>query len=76
MQREPELVSTFKVALLGEVNVGKTSIFHRLKTGRFNAQIGPTIGQEMAERDFTVNGETIRVCSTLSTQQQTHFRTV
>ena len=34
----------YKIVLLGDVGVGKTSIFNRLKTGRF-IQPSTTVGQ-------------------------------
>ena len=59
----PLPISTFKVALLGEVNVGKTSIFRRVKTGQFSNDASSTLGLDMVDRDFSVNSGPIRVCA-------------
>ncbi|XP_065176394.1 ras-related protein Rab-43-like [Sycon ciliatum] len=60
MAVQPDVL-TMKIVLLGEVNVGKTALFHRLKTGTFSASASSTLGMETVEREFTVDGEPVRL---------------
>ena len=53
-------VLTWKVVLLGQVGVGKTSIFLRLRENRFVAgKISD--GVDTAKLDFEVNGRPVKV---------------
>ena len=51
---------TFKVVLLGEVNVGKTSLFQRLRLGVFQ-EWGTTTGVDQTEKEYDVNGTKVKV---------------
>ena len=54
----------YKIILLGDVSVGKTSLFNRIKTGKFHdnlSMFGSTLGQECLEKTMVVQGEQIRV---------------
>ena len=51
----------FKVCLLGEVGVGKTSLFYRLKDGRFHEHLGPTKGIDSCSKVLNINGERVTV---------------
>lgn len=48
----PASISQFKVALIGDGAVGKTSLMSRHKTGEFKRQYVPTIGAEVVPLDF------------------------
>ena len=52
---------TYKVVLLGEVNVGKTSVFQRLRTGRFAEWSATTIGLDQFEKEYEVDGKKVKV---------------
>ncbi|XP_065174342.1 ras-related protein Rab-43-like isoform X1 [Sycon ciliatum] len=48
----------FKVVLVGEVNVGKTSIFQRLRAKRFQ-EWGTTVGVDQFTKEYEVDGVTV-----------------
>ena len=50
----------FKVILVGEVGVGKTSLFVRLKDDRFIGSKS-TLGLDKGEIDFDVSGRAVKV---------------
>lgn len=50
----------YNIILLGEVGVGKTSLFNRIKTGRFHENQS-TLGEECYEKSMMVEGDEIRV---------------
>ena len=52
----------FKVNLVGEMAVGKTSIFLRLKDDRFVENMS-TITIDRGKIDFEVNGKAVQVCT-------------
>lgn len=52
----------YDIILLGEVGVGKTTLFNRIKTGRFHDNLS-TLGEECYERTVTVGGDQLRVSS-------------
>ncbi|KAL3860661.1 hypothetical protein ACJMK2_010755 [Sinanodonta woodiana] len=49
----------FKAVLLGEVGVGKSSLFRRIKDNIFDERLQATIGIESCSRSFDVDGEKI-----------------
>ena len=59
-------VLNFKVVLLGEVGVGKTSIFVRLRDNKFIGSKS-TIGVDKGEFEFEVNGTPVKVTRALQT---------
>ncbi|KAI8501927.1 hypothetical protein Bbelb_203390 [Branchiostoma belcheri] len=54
---------TFKLVLLGEVGVGKTSLFLRLKDGIFLEDSHASIGVDCCETAVSVEGEEVRIRS-------------
>ncbi|GAM27473.1 hypothetical protein SAMD00019534_106490 [Acytostelium subglobosum LB1] len=46
----------FKIVLLGNTGVGKSSIFHRLVFNKFNPEYRPTSGTDFLSKPFYVNG--------------------
>ena len=45
---------SYKIVLLGEIGVGKTAIFNRIKTGRFIDRAAPEIAGKRADQ-YTYN---------------------
>jgi Rab family protein len=64
-----------KLIVLGEANVGKTSILDQWLNGTFNEDTAPTIGAELATVPLMVDGTvmTFRIWDTAGTEQ---FRSV
>ena len=64
-RRSKATKNIYKVILLGNYGVGKSSLFRRLMDGSYDAgdDDGPEdIGQERCSKSFTMdNGETVRV---------------
>jgi len=58
----------YKVILLGDAGVGKTSLFNRIKTGgKFYEVHSPTQGVDVFNYTTTVGNDSLKVnCSTLS----------
>ena len=52
---------TYKVVLLGELGVGKTSLFRRLKDNTFDEYQTATTGIDSCTRVVKVDGETVMV---------------
>ena len=51
----------YKVLLIGDINVGKTSIFNRLKLDTFNDQRIPTVGAEYFTKDIKLRDKNVQV---------------
>lgn len=52
---------TYKVVLLGELGVGKTSLFRRLKDNTFDEYQTATTGIDSCTKVVKVDGETVMV---------------
>jgi len=63
----------YNIVLLGEVGVGKTSLFNRIKTGRFHENYS-TLGEECFEKTLTIDGDQIRVRLLHVIANLAHFR--
>ena len=59
----PSRGPTYKVVLLGELGVGKTSLFRRLKDNTFDEYQTATTGIDSCTKVIKVDGETIMVRS-------------
>lgn len=57
----PSRGPTYKVVLLGELGVGKTSLFRRLKDNTFDEYQTATTGIDSCTKVVKVNGETVMV---------------
>lgn len=57
----PRGVRMFKVVLLGEAGVGKSSIFLRLKENVFGESLQPTVGIESCSKVVKIDGQSITV---------------
>ena len=58
----PSRGPTYKVVLLGELGVGKTSLFRRLKDNTFDEYQTATTGIDSCTKVIKVQGETVMVC--------------
>ena len=56
---------TYKVVLLGELGVGKTSLFRRLKDNTFDEYQTATTGIDSCTKVIKVDGQNIMVCGVL-----------
>ena len=52
----------FKIVLLGETGVGKSSLFMRLRDDVFGPGIQPTVGIESCSKFVDIDGDQIVVC--------------
>ena len=57
----PSRGPTYKVVLLGELGVGKTSLFRRLKDNTFDEYQTATTGIDSCTKVVKVDGETVMV---------------
>lgn len=64
MAAAPTRGPTYKVVLLGELGVGKTSLFRRLKDNTFDEYQTATTGIDSCTRVVKVDGETVMVRTT------------
>ena len=53
--------ATYRVVLLGELGVGKTSLFRRIKDNTFDQQQPATSGIDSCSKYITVDGEEVVV---------------
>ena len=51
----------YKIVLLGELGVGKTSIFKRLKDNEFDENVTTTTGIDSCTKQLTVDGQQVTV---------------
>ena len=51
----------FKVVVVGDSAVGKTSLIRRYVTGGFDVSLLPTVGVNFYTKDVKVGGETVRL---------------
>ena len=61
----PSRGPTYKVVLLGELGVGKTSLFRRLKDNTFDEYQTATTGIDSCTKVVKVDGETVMVSTCL-----------
>ena len=66
----PSRGPTYKVVLLGELSVGKTSLFRRLKDNTFDEYQTATTGIDSCTKVVKVDGETVMVSQQDLTQLQ------
>lgn len=54
-------IKVFKIIVVGDSNVGKTSLTYRFCEGKFLGTSEATIGVDFRERTINVDGEDIKV---------------
>ena len=59
--RGPSRGPTYKVVLLGELGVGKTSLFRRLKDNTFDEYQTATTGIDSCTKVIKIDGENVMV---------------
>uniref|UniRef100_A0A1Y1LLA7 Uncharacterized protein n=1 Tax=Photinus pyralis TaxID=7054 RepID=A0A1Y1LLA7_PHOPY len=57
----PNRIKTFKIIVVGDSNVGKTSLTYRFCEGKFIESSEATIGVDFRERTLNIDGEDIKV---------------
>ena len=65
VSKTPTSKRVFKVIIIGDPNVGKTCLSFRFCNGRFPQSTEATIGVDFRERSLTIDGELLRVYSTI-----------
>lgn len=64
-----------KVVLLGNASVGKTAIFKRIETQKFNSSTTPTVGSAYVNTQINVDGNEMKLCI-WDTAGQDRFRDI
>jgi small GTP-binding protein len=67
--------ASYKIVVLGTSGVGKTSIVHRLTSGAFLQDGGPTCGADFHSYTATVNGQSAKL-QIWDTAGQERFRAI
>ncbi|XP_038069935.1 ras-related protein RHN1-like [Patiria miniata] len=52
----------YKICLVGDMNVGKSSIVHRFVRNSFSEEKTSTLAAAFFEKELSVNGETVKMC--------------
>ncbi|XP_053321278.1 ras-related protein Rab-19 [Spea bombifrons] len=65
----------FKIILIGDSNVGKTSVVHRFQSGVFSDKHQNTIGVDFTVRSLNIEGKKVKV-QVWDTAGQERFRTI
>lgn len=66
---------TFKLVIIGDSNVGKSSLVLRYADKTFDAEINPTVGNNFTYRSIKINGKRIKL-KIWDTAGQERFRTM
>lgn len=53
----------FKIVVVGDCGIGKTSLVQRFKTGGFTEKYTNTIGVDFAMKTVVIEGKQVKVCS-------------
>lgn len=61
MQQDTRFDYAFKLIVVGDVGVGKTSLISRFITGQFNQHHDFTVGIEFGDKKIAVNNRTIKL---------------
>lgn len=64
----PNHMKTYKIIVVGDSNVGKTSLTYRFCEGKFLDSPEATIGVDFRERTINIEGEDIKVYMFLAFQ--------
>lgn len=64
-------IKVYKIIVVGDSNVGKTSLTYRFCEGKFLETSEATIGVDFRERTVNVDGEDIKVCESFNKRRFT-----
>ena len=62
IDKDDEFDFLFKIVLIGDSGIGKTSIVQRFKAGNFTGHYGNTIGVDFTMKTMKIDGLTVKVC--------------
>lgn len=75
MSANNDVIATLKILIIGESNVGKSSLLLRFVQDKFNDDMGLTIGVDFKHKILTVDGNTVKL-AVWDTAGQERFRTL
>nr|XP_033327442.1 ras-related protein Rab-18-B-like [Megalopta genalis]XP_033327443.1 ras-related protein Rab-18-B-like [Megalopta genalis]XP_033327444.1 ras-related protein Rab-18-B-like [Megalopta genalis]XP_033327445.1 ras-related protein Rab-18-B-like [Megalopta genalis] len=75
MDSEQEVLTVLKLLIIGESNVGKSSIILRFTEGEFHENMQSTVGMDYKTKQMTVDGNTVKL-AIWDTAGQERFRTL
>lgn len=61
LEQEDYFDFLFKIILIGDTDVGKTSVIQRFKTGNFSERQQSTIGVDFIVRTLNIQGRKVKV---------------
>lgn len=61
LEQEDYFDFLFKIILIGDTDVGKTSVIQRFKTGSFSERQQSTIGVDFIVRTLNIQGRKVKV---------------
>ena len=74
-QKDNKMPKTFKIILVGETGVGKTSIFNRFCTGKYEGNHSATVGVDFEVKDVKYNDKDYSI-QIFDTAGQERFRSI
>ena len=75
MEKESGIDALYKFILIGESDVGKTSIMHRYNKGWWLEEPSPTVGVDFINKFINVNGTKVKI-QLWDTAGQEKFRSI
>ncbi|XP_012258098.1 ras-related protein Rab-18-B [Athalia rosae] len=72
---DQEVLTTLKLLMIGETNVGKSSILLRFTEDEFNENMQSTVGMDYKTKQLTIDGNTVKL-AIWDTAGQERFRTL
>ncbi|XP_015509547.2 ras-related protein Rab-18-B [Neodiprion pinetum] len=72
---DQEVLTTLKLLMIGETNVGKSSILLRFTEDEFNENMQSTVGMDYKTKQITIDGNTVKL-AIWDTAGQERFRTL
>ncbi|XP_053506429.1 ras-related protein Rab-19 [Ictalurus furcatus] len=75
LEQEDYFDFLFKIILIGDTDVGKTSVIQRFKTGNFSERQQSTIGVDFIVRTLNIQGRKVKM-QVWDTAGQERFRTI
>ncbi|KAF7694013.1 ras-related protein Rab-19-like [Silurus meridionalis] len=75
LEQEDSFDFLFKIILIGDTDVGKTSVIQRFKTGMFSERQQSTIGVDFIVRTVNIQGRKVKM-QVWDTAGQERFRTI